>query len=178
MKLKRYSHHVRRLVVFFIFSTLSFSSWAVAPVVALKLNFIEKIKNLENMGDELYFHITEYSSLSTPVHTLVPEYPINWVSAYLAEVKNVTLWQRALKEGEAVELAISLTERDAPPWNLDDLVGTVKVKFRRDGKQLIQEWSSLTPYTVLQPKPVKHPSNEKQFVLGEGSYQLGLILSE
>lgn len=168
---------IGRALIIACLSAASFSSWSATQAVTLKLNFIEKIKSAETMGDELYFHVTEYSSMTKPVHTLVPDYPIHWLSHYLENVKNVTIWERSLKEGEAVELALSLTERDAPPWNLDDLVGTLKVKFKQEGGTLVQHWSSMSPQAIAQPKAAKQEPNEQRFLVGDGSYRLGFTLS-
>jgi hypothetical protein len=184
MDLKIIVRKVSRYLGLLILVITSFSCWAEPQLVTLKLNAIEKFKSTEKRGDELYFHITEYSSLSAPVHRLVPEYPINWLSDYLSDVKNTTLWERSLREGEAVELVLSLTERDVPPWNLDDLVGTIKVKFRHDGNALVQEWSSLVEERgrvsshspAQQPKVGKKNDNQQRFLLGAGLYQVDLML--
>lgn len=107
----------------------------------LKLDTIEKIKSQEKRGDELYFSITEYSSLEKARHYQVPDFPTHWLSDHLDKVKDVTLWKKTLKNDEAVELIISLVERDFPPWNVDDLLGSIKLKLRWNNGELKKEWS-------------------------------------
>lgn len=115
---------------------------AAEPVkLVLKLEAIEKLQAQEDQGDELYFNITEYSSVDRASHYQVPDFPTHWLSAYLENVKDVAIWEKEVKDGESVELIISLVERDVPPWNVDDLLGSVKLKLKWNNNQLEKEWS-------------------------------------
>lgn len=107
----------------------------------ITLSDIKQIKRSEAGGDEIYFSVTEYSSIERPRHYLVPSFPTHWLSQHIDEVKNVVLWEKPLQDKESVMVVISLLERDAPPWNVDDLIGTVKVKMQYEGGQVKKEWS-------------------------------------
>ncbi len=120
---------------------LSAAQAAENKKLIVKLEAIERIQAQEQQGDELYFSITEYSTTGKASHYQVPDFPTHWLSDYLTKVHDVVLWQRPLEKDEAVELIISLVERDVPPWNIDDLFGSVKLKLKWEGAQLKKEWS-------------------------------------
>lgn len=109
--------------------------------LVVKLDSIVKIHSQEERGDELYFSITEYSNKQGNDHYQVPNFPTHWLSSHLSQVDDVNIWQKALIDGEAVQLIISLVERDVPPWNVDDLIGSVKLKLKYEQDKLEKEWS-------------------------------------
>ena len=113
---------------------------AMEDQLTLKLTHIERIKSTEERGDELYFSITEYSTKVHPRHYVVPAFPSHWLSDQLEKVNNIELWTRKLQEDEAVTVLVSLIESDAPPWNVDDLIGTVKLKAINHNEQIKTQW--------------------------------------
>lgn len=144
------------------------------PIV-LTLEKIEAVKTEEGKsGDQIYLNITEYSSMDKPNMHRIPEYPSHWLSKYIDKVKNVTVWNRAIKDTESVELVISLVESDAPPWDVDDLIGSVKLKIYIEKGKLEQEWS--TPNKDI----VKSDKEKGHFVLtGDGAeYKISLKLKK
>ena len=72
--------------------------------VTLQLAEIRVEKTSEEGGDELYFNVTQYSSLGSTQNTRVPAYPSHWPSQKLHKVKNALLWEGSIKEGEEVQL--------------------------------------------------------------------------
>jgi hypothetical protein len=49
-------------------------------------------------------------------------------------IENVLLWQRVMKTGAKTQLVISLIESDLPPWDVDDMLGTIKINLvNKDG---------------------------------------------
>lgn len=125
----------------FIFLGIPQIAFGVDSNLVLNLSKIEKIQATEESGDELYFSITEYSSKVHPKHYVVPPFPTHWLSDYLSQLKDVQLWERKLVEGEAVTVLVSLIEGDVPPWNVDDLIGTVKFKARHAGDKIEIQWT-------------------------------------
>lgn len=109
--------------------------------LVVKLDSIVKIHSQEERGDELYFSITEYSNKQGSDHYQVPNFPTHWLSSHLSQVDDVSIWQKNMSNGEAIELIISLVERDVPPWNVDDLIGSIKLKLKFENNQLEKEWS-------------------------------------
>ncbi len=104
------------------------------------LGSIEQVKTTENMGDELYIGITEYYSDGNSEYRRIPEYPIRWTSKSLRALKNISLWSGELEDGETVELVFSLIEMDVAPWNIDDLIGTVKLKIKNENGKVRSDW--------------------------------------
>lgn len=142
------------------------------PIV-LTLESIDIIKNASQFfGDQIYVNVTEYSSVDKPAMYRVPEYPSHWLSKYIDKVQNVVLWQKPILDGESVELIISVVESDAPPWDVDDLVGSVKLKVYIEKGKLEQEWS------VPNKSIVKQEGLKGSFVLtGDGAeYKISLKL--
>jgi hypothetical protein len=143
------------------------------PVI-LTLEKIEVVRTAENLsGDQVYVNITEYSSIDKPTMHRIPEYPSHWLSKYIDKVKNVPLWNKPIKDAESVELIISVVESDAPPWDVDDLIGSVKLKVYIEKGKLEQEWS--IPNNAI----VKKEGEMGHFVLtGDGAeYKISLKLA-
>ena len=112
---------------------------ALSPVV--KLCSIKAVKPIERYGDELYLTVTEYHSQKPPRHRIIPRHPLFWSSKVINKISNVQLWSGRLAPSEAVNLVITFIDKDAPPWNVDDLVGEVKLQMRNDNGELKREWS-------------------------------------
>lgn len=142
------------------------------PVI-LTLEDIEVVKSSGQFsGDEIYVNITEYSSVDKPSMHRVPEYPSHWLSKYIDKVKDIVLWQKPIQDGESVELIISVVESDAPPWDVDDLIGSVKLKVYIEKGKLEQEWS------IPNKSIVKSEAERGHFTLtGDGAeYKISLKL--
>lgn len=121
---------------------------ALAQKISVQLTAIEKVRPQERGGDELYFNITEFPSKSTPHYYQVPNFPSHWLSEHLNKVQNIVLWEKDI-ECEEHEVIFSLIEQDAAPWNIDDLLGSVKLKIACQGNQLITQWVSESHTTQL-----------------------------
>ncbi len=137
--------------------------------VQLSLSSIEKIKSTEEQGDELYFSITEYSSIERPRQLLVPNFPTHWLSSQLGNLSDVELWHKELQANESVMVLVSLIERDAPPWNVDDLIGTVKFKVKAEDGKVHKEWS--VPNSA-DTRAIDMASKEFSFTGEQGQYHV------
>lgn len=116
-------------------------SSAYAKDLSIKLDVLEKIHAQEQSGDELYFTVTEFPENKAPRHYRIPSYPTHWMSDYLKNVKNITLWQKSFATCEKTDVLISLVEADLPPWNVDDLLGSVEFKITCDQGTMKTQWS-------------------------------------
>lgn len=106
----------------------------------LGLASIEAEKLGESGGDEVYISVAEFSNYGKPSYFRVPSYPTYWLSKHFKSVKNVRLWEREFADGEAAQLIVSVIERDLPPWNVDDLIGAVKVNIHQENGIVEIEW--------------------------------------
>lgn len=113
---------------------------ALAKDLSIKLDVLEKIHAQEQSGDELYFSITEFPDKKAPRHYRVPSYPSHWMSDHLKNVNNIVLWQKSYPTCEKTDVLISLVEADLPPWNVDDLLGSVEFKVTCDQGKMKTEW--------------------------------------
>ncbi len=112
-----------------------------AKDLTIKLDVLEKIHAQEQSGDELYFNITEFPESKPPRHYRIPSYPSHWMSDYLKNVKNLTLWQKSYPSCEKTDVIISLVEADLPPWNVDDLLGSVEFKVTCEQGKMHTTWA-------------------------------------
>jgi hypothetical protein len=136
---------IKSAIVLLLSGLLFFCGSAVKTVQAeealqLKLIHLQAEALSEENGDEVYISVTKYSNLNPPEEFRIPSSPDNWFFKRLAEIKNVTLWQGNLIKGEEIKLMISITEQDFPPWDVDDLIGTLQVTLKEVKGRLVEEW--------------------------------------
>jgi len=148
-----------------ILQTVVFTSSFIAlPVlgasndIQVKLNSLEKVQKQEKGEDELYISVTEFPTDEAPLHYQIPTYPSHWISKYLPNVKNVVLWQKTLDHCEPINLLISLVEQDLPPWDFDDLLGSVELKITCVNGKPQEQWIIPNPANTA-----KMPSNQNGF---------------
>lgn len=162
---------MKRLILLFtsllLVSTTFAASKSINPKVILKS--MEAVKTIEKR-DELYLAVTEFPSEGLPSHYQLPKFPMFWPSDHLHKVANFKVWSRELKNGEGVTLILALIDKDAPPWNTDDLIGEVKLHLKNENGKLISSWS--VPDRDEQPPVTSiEKSKDKQFDLrGEGAH--------
>ena len=107
---------------------------------AYVLENIQKIKTTEHYGDELYWVITEFHSNGKNTQYTIPRYPIHWPAKALSQIKNLKLWNGKLDEGQSTIVYVELVEHDAPPFNIDDSVGSVRLVLKNKKGELKVEW--------------------------------------
>jgi len=147
----------------------------------LLLSGIIQKKATEKGGDEIYLAITEFKSNGEHHQYLIPEPPMYWPSSSLAHIKNLSLWKQPLKPGESEELLVSLVEQDLAPWDVDDLIGAVKIKIKNEKGHLNYEWSLLQygHLTSAMKKPIRNQAKVSFSLKGDtGEYQLMFHLME
>lgn len=131
-----------RKLIGFIFLSILLSAEVVAKelTVSLKLVNIRAEKTTELGEDEVYFNITQYSSLGYSNETRIPTYPGHWLSKQLPAVKDLVIWKGVIKENEAVKLIVSLGEEDSLPWDPNDLIGAAQLELENKAGKLQQAW--------------------------------------
>lgn len=155
------------------------SATATAPAVkaakplrpAIQLNSITPLKEIEKNGNEIYVGISEFNSNGKNRYYTIPQSPVYWPKKSVMQISNFQLWQGKLPAGGATEVIISLIEKDTPPWDLDDLIGIVKVKMINKGGKISYEW--------YQDNKLISKKNAKVTVLlksSEGDYKATLSL--
>lgn len=137
--------------------------------VVLNLEAIKAAKLTEKGGDEIYFDVLAFGKGFHPAHRQVPPYPHHWPDFVLDKVKNVTLWKGHVKKKAEVKLIVSLLEKDVPPWNTNDLLGTFEITLQQDKRHLVISYSEPgNPKTFK--KAFDKLSQEVSFTLGAGEY--------
>ncbi|PCH56917.1 MAG: hypothetical protein COC15_02270 [Legionellales bacterium] len=143
----------------------------------LVLSSIKAEKTSETRGDELYFSITQYSSEKDAKQELIPTFPTYWLSKNLSQIKNVPIWKTDLALGEEVKLIISLLEKDAPPWELDDHIGSVQLKVSNVDGNLEYMWE-LPDFKKLPAIDLIDTGLDSEFLMqGHGEYRVKFKLT-
>lgn len=163
---------IARLFPVLLFAALSSTGVLAKEVnLAVTLSKLDAVRTAEKRGDELYVSVTEYNSSASPVNYRIPEYPLHWLSKGPKEITDVLLWANTFKEGEGASVIFSLIEQDTPPWDLDDLIGTIKLKVRNEKGKLKREW--------VIPHQAGHqviPENQNSFVLKGNNVEYYMVL--
>jgi len=107
----------------------------------LRLTDIQAKKTIEQNGDDVYFNITQYSSLGHSSEKRIPIYPAHWLSKQLSDVKHLSLWDGVLMEGESIKLVITLSEQDLHPWDTDHLIGAITLTLQNKKGKLHSKWN-------------------------------------
>ena len=160
--------------ILFIFSHIVCAK-SIDPT--LKLINIKSISTMEKRGDEVYMMVTVYPSDDKPKHYHIPKTPLYWPSEHLDKIKLLNIWHAEIKKDQAVTLILSLMDRDAPPWNTDDLIGEIKVQLKNNKGELESTWSlpnrTDPPITVMS----KYGEARKFELMNDGGkYELYLVL--
>lgn len=167
---------VQGLIISAMGVTCAFAASSVTPVpVKIVLTDLKVVKPTEKSGDELYFSVTEYSSVDHAKSFEVPEFPEDWLSGQVKDLKRVVLWEKMLQDNESAMVVISLLDRDAPPWDMDDLVGTIKFKVKNSNGKIQKEWS------IPNKSDTKVIGNEKSSfeLTGDGGdYKMDLLFEQ
>ena len=143
----------------------------------LLVDNVKVIKAQERDGDELYFSISVYRPGKETEYFRVPQAPEHWPSQMMNKVKMVKLWSEPLKDGESVNLVVSLVDSDDSVINPDDLIGSIRVKLSNRDGVLHTEW--VLPNTKNKPLASKDQNGEMHnFTLMDngGDYEVFLSL--
>lgn len=166
--------------IIFVVGLVSNPVMAKEIKVVLKLSSVQAEKTEEKKGDDVYFSITEYSSLGHSKEDRVPVSPAHWLSKQLSGVKNIPLWEASLKENEEVKLIISLNEQDFPPWDVDDLLGSAQLSLKNHAGKLEKEWS-IPVFEETKEVEIQHPFSNPQAYLFKGAgaqYRVAFFVEE
>lgn len=124
-----------------VFCSVTSTAAAKEIQVSVHLVGIKAIKTEEANGDELYLHVTQYSSLGKTNEKRVPIFPTHWPSKDLDKVKDVVVWEGPLKNMESVKLIISLLEQDnLAVSEMDNLIGGAELDLTNENSQFKKEW--------------------------------------
>lgn len=150
-------------ILLIIFSSIGYTKSVTA---SLYLQNIKAIKKNESSSDEIYFSITEFSSDKKNLTYTIPgfishnhrqfatptligpsgvyNHPVmHWNSTQLKKVNHAKLWEKVLKEGQSVELFLTVIEHDAQPFDLDDPIGALKIRVSNKKGKILTLWRYL-----------------------------------
>lgn len=157
------------VINFFLLCFTANASVESVKHVQVRLKKIEKIKSSES-NDELFFAITKFSNKERSAYEQVPGYPLYWNSDKLDKINELVLWEGDVTQGESIRLIISLIEHDAPPFYLDDLLGSSKLTLTNSSGELSYEWG-VPQFSDLPEVELKVKSGKKLYTYkGENSH--------
>jgi len=153
---------------------LSAKSDALHPKIIIKS--MKMLKSTEHYGDELYLVVTEFNSRNDNQQYTIPRYPITWPSRALDQVHDLKVWSGSLYDGDEVDLSIELVEHDAPPFNVDDSIGSAELKLKNNKGKLTTEWTTRHGMTDHQEKKdAKQTSHHYTFKGDGGEYLIKFV---
>lgn len=130
-----------KYLAFFGLSTFSTIALAQNQELQINLKSFNVVRPQEERGDELYISITEFPKNGLPKNYKVPPFPSHWLSQYLNNFKEMTLWRKSFNECEPLDLLITLVEEDSQPWDPDDSLGSVKLEISCINGKLDEKWN-------------------------------------
>ena len=141
----------------------------------LVLDYI-RLEKPATQDDKLYINIATYSSTSGDSDYQIPEAPLHWDANYLEQVKDIVLWEKGMDDPEQMDIVLSLIENDIPPWDPDDLLGTVKLTIHAQNQHITAQWHADEDAVALTPR--NHQLHEYILVGDHGRYVIGLRLKQ
>jgi hypothetical protein len=105
--------------------------------IALIMDKLTPYQLSEGGGDEVYLDFLIYPPKGRGQHFLMPHKPLHWPSFMLKKLNHVVLWQGKLLPGDKTKMLASLLEKDFPPWNRDDLIGSFSLILENKKGQLV-----------------------------------------
>jgi len=181
------------LLVFILPSSILAANKAIKP--SLILNSIKQVSSQES-SDEIYFIISDLYAKNNSFYTIpgskpyflknrLPQpsrqeafhYHLHWQDKYLSSLKNITFWTRKIENKQGTQLIVTLVEADAPPWDLDDTLGSVKINLMNVNGVLQSQFKAEKNAKLISQKST---SRSKRFTIrmqrGKASYQFVLTL--
>lgn len=172
---RNYQYILASLILFPVLLFAANTGTDLKPSLILK--HIKIIKTGESGGDELYFDISTYRAGKPTHYARIPELPNHWISQIMDKVRGVNLWSETLAPGEVVTVILSLNEADTPPWNSDDVIGSIKVQLKNEKGNLQTRWSipnrSDSLITTAGPAGDIH---RFELMGGNGNYEISIRL--
>jgi len=154
-------------------------AWAKELTVVLKLVRMEAEALTEDNGDEIYISLTKYSNQNPPEELRIPSAPANWFFKKLDRLKDVILWEGQVAVGEELKFMLSVAEQDFPPWDVDELIGTVQVNVKNDKGRLKPKWSipKMDGQPVIEDLGIVREQGRRYMLHGDNSkYDIQLSL--
>lgn len=143
----------------FFLSTTYAATTAHTQPFCLRLSKV-KLEKSQEKNDEIYFLITSLHPQEKPTVQQIPTTPAAFNKTQLLAIKDIPLWQGKLEEKKAMTLLISTVEKDSPPWDLDDLLGVIKLEISNvDGKPYVS-WSSKNSMKMQKPIALEKASQK------------------
>ncbi len=145
--------------------------------LTLKLLKIKAHSTTEKSGDELYFDVLEFGDDRRARHFHIPKFPHHWPSSILSKINNIPLWQGTANKTGDLKLIVSLLEKDAPPWNNNDLIGAFEITIRLKADQIQFEVKQQGPNHKSQQYSGQF-DQQFTFKSDKGEYQFSVSMSD
>lgn len=146
---------------------------------AVVLSNIKPVKLTESGGDEIYLTMAIYPSYAKSRFQRIPPRPMYWRSKDLTQISQLKVWQDEIPDGQSVTIVFGLMEHDAPPWNTDDIIGSLRLNIHNEKGKMVTKWS--IPNVEKAPKP-EQANGKQTFPMdmkgAGGHYQGQLTLEE
>ena len=93
---------------------------------------------------------------------------LHWDSNHLQKLQHEKLWSLDLRDNQAIEIFVAVVEHDTPPWDLDDVIGSIKIKIKNQQGKITSKWSFLGDKKSVQLTSSKDKSGQRMGYLFQG----------
>lgn len=133
---------MRRIIITLAMVLATSLAYAKTVQKQLMIDNFEVTQAVEAMGDEIYLMVTVLNSKGDDKQYTIPNYPVTWPSESVERIDNLVVWEGGIDEGESTEIIVELVEQDAPPFNVDDSLGSARIKLENNKGNVVAEWDS------------------------------------
>lgn len=115
-------------------------AYATTVYAVVHLQDLAQVKPHQKCGEELYINVEDVSSKKAKKTNAASSLPLYWRLSKNNCIKNITLWQGKLTEGELVKINFTVLERDLPPYEPNDQVGSMVLTLKNVDGVLKSHW--------------------------------------
>lgn len=133
---------LRGIILIILATLIVLPAYATTLYAVVHLQNLTQIKPREKSGEELYINVEDVSSKKVKKTNVAPSLPLYWRLAKQNGIKNITLWQGKLTEGESVAITFTVLERDLPPYEPEDQVGSMLLTLKNIDGVLKSHWKN------------------------------------
>jgi hypothetical protein len=151
------------------------SAFVSAQVVKLHIDNLDILEHSERFGDEVFLYLLE-SDADKLNETYFPQYPFYFRDGHLENFQTTSIWQKDIIPGQEVKLFLSFIEKDAAPWDIDDLIGQVDITLQGNAQGIESSWELVSPQENTVVLSSTSDSMSLEFSNNNGRYLLDISL--
>ena len=126
------------IISLLISSELVFAKNFAYPSLYIKSIQTKKIQ--EKQHDELFLQLIEKPNKKVTNLYRIPPFPLYWHNLELPSISNYPIWTGLIQNNQIVLLKIDLMEQDFPPWDNNDILGSLVLTLHNINGVIQNTW--------------------------------------